>query len=257
MKRLLIILIQPLLYLWFIALILCFALPVVIFALPFNANTRFKITAPMWVKFFRIQLKTVFFTNLLIDDRRDDLSKKRTSPEGLYIANHQSFGDIPVLFSRVLMAPIMKKQVLYIPVLGLLAYASGAIVVDREDKDSRKKVFEVSKKELTSNRRQLQYYPEGTRRKDGGFGPKSFEEIKYALIQVAFEYNVPVYPISIYGTPEVVNGGLICPGQKTGIILHEPLHPHEFAEAEVFAKAAWQKVIDGFFELDRKINLRN
>ena len=148
----------------------------------------------------------------------------------------------------------MKKQVLYVPVLGFLAYASGAIVVDRTNKDSRKKVFEISKRELTSNRRQLQYYPEGTRRKDGGVGPKPFEEIKTALIDIAFEYNIPVYPVSIYGTQKVVNGGLVVPGRKTGILLHESVQAHNFADKISFAQAAWSKVVEGYFELDRKIN---
>lgn len=253
MKALLYI-IQPLLYLWFAALILFLALPVVLVVLPFGPETRFKVTSRMWIIFYKLMLKTIFFTNLLTIDRRDEESKRKISPPGLYIANHQSFGDIPIIFSKILMAPIMKKQVLYVPLLGLLAYASGAIVVDRKNKDSRKKVFEISKKELTSNRRQLQYYPEGTRRKDGGIGPKPFNEIKTALIDVAFEYNVPVYPVSIFGTPEVVNGGLIVPGRKTGIILHEPLHSHEYADQLSFAQAAWEKVVDGYFELDRKIN---
>lgn len=245
---------QPFVYIWFATLIIFFALPVVILVLPFGAETRFKVTSQMWVRFYRIMLKTVFFTNLLTIDRRDEESKKKISPPGLYIANHQSFGDIPIIFSKIIMAPIMKKQVLYVPILGLLAYASGAIVVDRKSKDSRKKVFEISKKELTSNRRQLQYYPEGTRRKDGGIGPKPFDQIKTALIDIAFEYNVPVYPVSIYGTPEVVNGGLVIPGRKTGIILHEAILAHEFADQSSFAKAAWDKVTEGYFELDRKIN---
>lgn len=247
-------LIQPFLYLWLAILVVFLALPVVIIALPFNTETRFKITSHLWIRFYRLMVKTIFFTDLLTIDRRDEESQKKISPPGLYIANHQSFGDIPILFSHVIMAPIMKKQVLYVPLLGLLAYASGAIVVDRTSKDSRKKVFDISKRELTSNRRQLQYYPEGTRRKDGGVGPKPFEEIKTALIDLAFEYNVPVYPVSIYGTQQVVNGGLVVPGRKTGIILHESIQSHNFADSESFAKAAWEKVISGYFELDRKIN---
>lgn len=251
----LLILIQPLLYSWFSLLLLLFAVPVILFLSPFPREWRFRISAPIWITFFNIVVKTVFFARVHKEDHRDEASKNKISPEGLYIANHQSFGDIPLVFSKILMPPIMKKQVLYIPVLGLSAFASGAIVVDRDSKESRKRVFEISKSELTGPRRQLQYYPEGTRRKDGGEGPKPVEEIKSALIHVAFEEKIPVYPISIYGTPKIINGGLIQPFQKVGIIFHSPVAPHAFQNKENFTKACWQKVIDGYFDLKTKINV--
>lgn len=245
---------QPFIYLAFAILLIIILLPWSLVVLPFNAKKRFVLTAPMWVLFFRIVVKFVFLARVLEIDERDEASQKKISPAGLYIANHQSFGDIPVVFSKILMPPIMKKEVLYIPILGICAYSSGAIVVDRKDKDSRKKVFEMSKQNLTTHRKQLQYYPEGTRRKDGGKGPKPYNEIKTALMHVAYEYKIPLYPISIYGTPQIINGGFIRPFQKVGIHLHPMINPEDFDNAEAFCQVSWQKVIDGYFALEAKIN---
>lgn len=43
----------------------------------------------------------------------------------LYIANHQSYIDIPLIITKFQVPPIMKKEVLYIPIIGLVGWAMG------------------------------------------------------------------------------------------------------------------------------------
>jgi 1-acyl-sn-glycerol-3-phosphate acyltransferase len=246
------ILIQPVLYGWFFIILCLTVLPVSILALPFNKYTRLKLTAPFWKILFSLQIKTVFMANVHTEDYRDEESKSLLSPPGLYIANHQSFADIPLIFSHLVIPPIMKKEVLYIPILGICVYSSGGIIVDRKNKNSRKQVFEESKKRLLEGNKQLYYFPEGTRQKKG-MDPKPFSELKTPLLEFAFKNKIPVYPVSVEGTSQVLTGEGIQLFKSLGIILHKAILAEDFKDKDLFMKSCWDKVIEGKRKLNREI----
>lgn len=229
--------------------------PLSIIALPFNPKIRIKIVSPGWGFFGTILIYFGILAKVTKIDERDEDIKKQRQPHGLHIANHQSFIDIPLVLTTLQIPPIMKKEVLYIPIFGLCGYASGAIIVDRSNKDSRKKVLELSKRRLISEFRSLQYYPEGTRQRQG-FEPKDFSEIKTPLMEFAYDEGLPLYPISIYGTKKVLSNktGIIRYFQKLGIKNHQALYPRDFETKEEFLKAGWKKVQDGYYELAEKLN---
>lgn len=245
-------LLQPLYYLWIYVLICFIVLPASLVALPFSKAKRVTITAPFWNLFFKIILKTVFFSNITKIDRRPLEVQKSISPQGLYVANHKSFTDIPLLFSVLIIPPIMKKEVLYIPLFGICAYSAGGILVDRKDKNSRSKVFEESKQRLLTGRKQLQYYPEGSRQhKNESVLPVNC--IKTALMEFAYDKNIPLYPVSMEGTQHTMEKSKIIPFQPLGIILHAPIYPKEFKDKNQFIEKAWNTVITGKAELVAKI----
>jgi 1-acyl-sn-glycerol-3-phosphate acyltransferase len=160
--------------------------------------------------------------------------------------------DIPLILSQYQVPPIMKKEVLYLPVLGFLAWVAGALVVSRGKRDSRKKVFVKARERLVTHNYGLQYYPEGTRSRDGK--PKDFADLKVTLLHLAFEENIPVIPVSMYGTSHILkHGDFIHFGKKVGIITHPPLEPKNFASANEFARAAWDVVKQGHSELASKL----
>lgn len=243
---------QPFLYLWIAILFFFIMVPISIIALPFNQLTRFKLTAPFWYLFFNAVIRSVLFVKLYSEDRRDEMSRKTITPQGLYIANHQSFMDIPLNYSHLVIPPIMKKSILYIPVFGICAYSAGSIVVDRKDPNSRKKVFEEASGRLLTGFKQLQYYPEGTRNKKSD-APKPLEELKTKLMRYAYDHKVPVYPMSFYGTKSVMRDRIIHLGQKVGIILHAGVHPQDFKSADDFIAECWSKVVAGHQELSEKL----
>lgn len=247
-------LIYPFLLGWFGALLVVIVAPLSLIALPFSVKHRTSITAPGWYLFFNIVMRTVFWAKTISVDERSDEEKRKTIPNGLYIANHHSFVDIPLLFSHLIIPPIMKKEVLYIPVLGILAYSSGAIILDRKDKQSRRKALIESQKRLTSGHHVLQYYPEGTRQK-GNKPPKDVSQIKTPLIEFAYKNNIPVYPVSLFGTNKVINSNAtINPFKKVGIKLHAARMPENFSEKEDFIKQVWNDVTSGYHELENKVN---
>ena len=245
-------LMQPFIY---IVLFSCFCLLIVppsLIALPFSRRVRLKITSRFWVLFFTITTYTVSFFKFHKEDRRDEMAKSHISPPGLYIANHQSFMDIPLTFSAFIIPPIMKKSLIYIPVFGLCAYSSGAILVDRKNQNSRKKALKAAMLRLKQGYKNMMYYPEVTRNKNSS-APKQLEDIKTPIMKYAYENQVDIYPVSLYGTDKSYQNRLLSIGNPLGMILHEALSPSNYETKDDFIKAAWEKVHSGYYELQEKL----
>lgn len=225
--------------------------PVTLLAWPLKLRPRLTIIGPIWGLFSRFILRCVCWSPLYVEDHRQPEFRVHP-PVGLYISNHQSYIDIPLIISQYQVLPIMKKEVAYIPLFGPIAIAAGALAVSRGKRDSRKKVFMAAKKRLVDEQFAVQYYPEGTRSRNGQ--PKSFEEVKTTLIQLAFEENVPVIPISMYGSCRVLSKhGFLRPGQNLGIITHAALLPQNYQDVNEFSRAAWEKVLSGYAQLAAKL----
>lgn len=217
-------------------------------------NTRLKLTSPFWELYGKIIVYFVCLCRNYTEDHRPEAERKMHNPPGLYIANHQSFLDIPLVLCSFQVPPIMKKEILYIPIFGLCGYSSSAMIVDRKKGESRRKVFEQAKERLTTFACNLQYYPEGTRQKEDA-PPRSVDKIKKPLMVFAYENNIPVYPVSIYGTRKVLNSiAAINYGSRVGKIMHSPVRPENFNSSEEFVNTAWNKVIEGYHQLEAKLN---
>lgn len=189
-----------------------------------------------------------------IDIQRDERSPhmRGIPAQGLYVANHQSYIDIPLIVTMFQVPPIMKKELLYIPVFGWLAWISGAMPVSRSSNQSRRKVFSLTKNRILQDKIGIQVYPEGTRSKTGL--PKPFDEIKRTLLVFAYNEQIPVVPTSMYGTRGVLSPkGTIRPGRHLGIIVHKEILPQNFASADEFARACWEKVIEGHDQMKAEL----
>jgi len=124
-----------------------------------NWNTRLKITSPFWEFYAKVVVYFVCFCRNYTEDYRPEHEQRLHNPPGLYIANHQSFLDIPLVLCSFQVPPIMKKEILYIPIFGICGYSSSAMIVDRKKGESRRKVFAQAKERLTTFASNLQYYP--------------------------------------------------------------------------------------------------
>jgi 1-acyl-sn-glycerol-3-phosphate acyltransferase len=242
----------------FIALVLLFLVlfPACLVAIPFPLHRRLKIVCPVWAFFSKALLRYACHAHLDISDDLRSPEFKTVPAFGLYVANHQSYVDIPVILTMFQVPPIMKKEVLYIPLFGLLGWISGALIVSRGKMNSRKKVFEQTKKRILKERIGVQVYPEGTRSKDAL--PKSIDEIKKTLLVFAFQEKIPVIPTSIYGTRGVLGkNGFIQPNRHLGIIVHREVNPIDFSDAESFVKEVWGKVIAGHNQMKNQLSPLN
>lgn len=233
-------------------LLLFVLMPGCLIAFPFPIQRRLKIVSKPWTWFGQGVLKWACHARIAISEDYRSLEYAGVPCRGLYVANHQSYLDIPLMVTLFQAPPIMKKEVLYLPIFGWMAWISGALPVSRSSTASRRKVFEQAKKRLLKENVGLQVYPEGTRSKTSF--PKTFQEIKKTLLVFAYNEKIPVIPTSMYGTRGILNSkGLIRTKKHVGIIIHREIHPENFASAEEFAEACWNKVIEGHDQMKAKL----
>lgn len=237
-------------------LLLFLLLPACLVAIPFRIRTRLKIVSPVWAICSRILLRSACGATVdIIEDHRSPEISGRI-PYGLYVANHQSFIDIPLITSVYQAPPIMKKEVLHIPIFGWLGWISGALPVSRGKHDSRKKVFAKTKYRILVDRVGVQVYPEGTRSKNSE--PKEFKNLKRTLFMFAYNEKIPLIPTSIYGTRGILSAnGRINQGKHIGIIVHKEIDPKDFSSSEEFCRTCWEKVTMGYEQMKAKLGPLN
>lgn len=239
-----------------VLLLICGLLPACLIALPFGLERRLKIVSPVWDFCSIMLLRYGCHAHLDIQEDYRSQELRGTPPKGLYVCNHQSYADIPLLMTMYQAPPIMKKEVLYIPFVGWLAWISGALPVSRSKVSSRKKVFEQAKRRIVSAKIGLQVYPEGTRSKEAH--PKSYDQIKRTLLVFAFNEKIPVIATSIYGTRGVLSPiGLIKTQRHLGIIVHKELRPEDFTNSDEFCRAVWGNVVSGYEQIRSRLGPLN
>jgi 1-acyl-sn-glycerol-3-phosphate acyltransferase len=152
----------------------------------------------------------------------------------VFVANHQSIYDIPILFWSLpyQLRIIAKESLGRIPFLGWHLRRTGHMLVDRK-RPARSKIFGWASR-LTANELSLIVFPEGTRSLDGRVG-----RFKGGSFYLALEAGLPVVPLSIVGSRHVMLRGRLAtyPG-TVRLVVHEPIDtrglqdddPREFAE---------------------------
>lgn len=153
----------------------------------------------------------------------------RVSVEGLdqltpgatyvFVANHQSIYDIPVLFAAVpfQLRIIAKESLGRFPILGWHLRRSGHMLVDRRRPD-RQGIFTWATS-LPSRGLSLIVFPEGTRSRDGHVAP-----FKAGSFFPAVQTGIPIVPLTVVGSRHVMTKGELTtrPGDVR-LIVHAPI----------------------------------
>lgn len=115
----------------------------------------------------------------------------------VFIANHQSQLDIPVLMGglRHQLSFIAKKELFSIPFFGWGMYAAGHIWIDRTNARKARISIRRAISRLVKDNVSLAVFPEGTRSQDGVIG--RFKQGSFSLVQQA---GVEVVPVVIINT---------------------------------------------------------
>ena len=135
----------------------------------------------------------------------------------IYMANHQSNADIPLLLGRlpVQFRWLAKAELFKIPIFGRAMRGVGYISIDRSN---RKSAFESLERaaQTIRNGTSVLIFPEGTRSRDGHMLP--FKKGGFVL---SVDSGVPIVPIIIRGTREIIPKGhfMIRPAPITMQIL--------------------------------------
>lgn len=136
----------------------------------------------------------------------------------LFLSNHQSIYDIPVLFWHlpIELRIIAKDSLGRFPFLGWHLRRTGHVLVDR-DNPGRSTLQQVTR--LMQQRLSLLVFPEGTRSQDG-----RLLRFKAGTILLALDAGIPIVPVAIEGTRHVMRKGrlMTCPGHVR-LRVHPPI----------------------------------
>ncbi len=143
----------------------------------------------------------------------------------IFMSNHQSNFDIPVLFNKlnVQFRWLAKAELFKIPIFGRGMRGAGYISIDRSD---RRSAFKSLKRAAESirNGTSVLVFPEGTRSTDGHLLP--FKKGGFVL---AVDAAVPVVPIIIKGTHAIMQkGDMLIRRRPVQVQVLSPIDASEF-----------------------------
>ncbi len=118
----------------------------------------------------------------------------------VYMCNHQSNADIPVLMGclNVQFRWLAKAELFRIPLFGYAMKRTGAVSIDRSDSRAGLRSFKQAARTIRDGT-SVVIFPEGTRSMDGNISP-----FKMGGFVLAIEAGVPIVPIILHGTRAVM-----------------------------------------------------
>jgi 1-acyl-sn-glycerol-3-phosphate acyltransferase len=147
----------------------------------------------------------------------------------VFVANHQSIYDIPVIFASLpyQLRIIAKDSLGSFPFLGWHLSRTGHLLVNRKKLDARG-VFNWANA-LTSKGLSLIVFPEGTRSETGRVGV-----FKGGSLYPAVQAGLPIVPLSVAGSRHVMKKGrlMTCPGEVE-LTIHDPIPTVAAAEPNI------------------------
>ena len=165
--------------------------------------------------------------------RMEGLERITPGTTYVFVSNHQSIYDIPVIFSALpfQLRIIAKESLGRFPFLGWHLRRTGHLLVDRRNPDRAGILRQW--KALVGQGLSLIVFPEGTRSADGRVSP-----FKAGSVLLAIEAQLPIVPVTIDGTRHVMPKGQLttCPGHAL-VVVHAPIETAGMASADARAFA--------------------
>jgi 1-acyl-sn-glycerol-3-phosphate acyltransferase len=142
----------------------------------------------------------------LLDIRLDARGAERVPPGRAYVymSNHQSHLDIPVLYATLpspTIRMLAKKELFRIPLWGRGLRAAEFIEVDRSNHERAVRSIEYAAS-LVRDGVSIYLAPEGTRSRDGRIG-----RLKKGGFHLALETHAPIVPVAVSGTIDILPRG--------------------------------------------------
>jgi 1-acyl-sn-glycerol-3-phosphate acyltransferase len=157
---------------------------------------------------------------------REKIDKKE---KYIFVSNHLSYFDIPVLISAVPnnMRFIYKKSIAYVPFFGWAVYLGGYVPVDRSNARSGFEAIRKAAELIKTKGFSFIVFPEGTRSKDGNLG-----EFKRGAFLLANAAKEKIVPVTIIGSDKILpkNSFKI----KSGVVKVIFGEPVEYKEDKTF-----------------------
>jgi 1-acyl-sn-glycerol-3-phosphate acyltransferase len=139
----------------------------------------------------------------------------------VFVSNHQSIYDIPVIFAALpyQLRIIAKESLAMFPVLGWHLRRGGHLFVERKNPDGSRILARW--RALVQDGLSLIIFAEGTRSYDGRVA-----RFKAGSFLLALQAGLPIVPLAVIGTRHVMQKGRLRtePGDVT-LIVHDPIYP--------------------------------
>jgi 1-acyl-sn-glycerol-3-phosphate acyltransferase len=147
----------------------------------------------------------------------------------VFVANHQSIYDIPIIFSSLpyQVRIIAKKSLGTFPFIGWHLRRTGHMLVDRKNPTRALHIF-ARASTLMKQGLCLIVFPEGTRSRDGRVAP-----FKGGSFFLALRTGLPLVPLSVVGSRHVMLKGRLAtyPG-RVKLIVHEAIDTGTLTDAD-------------------------
>lgn len=143
----------------------------------------------------------------------------------LFVANHQSNFDIPIIIGHVPRDKgfIAKLELSKVPAFNRWMKYIGCIFIDRKDPRQSLTVINDAAIRLKEGH-SLVIFPEGTRSADGTVGP-----FKAGGLRLAIKARVPIVPVTISGSKNIMpKGTSIIKSASVNVLISPPILPDEF-----------------------------
>jgi len=145
----------------------------------------------------------------------------------LFVANHQSIYDIPILFTTLpfQLRIIAKASLRRFPVLGWHLRYTGHLLVEGDLSGS---AILTRVADLIRKGHSLIAFPEGARSVDG-----QVNAFKRGLFLAAIEASLPVVPVVVISSRHVMLKGrlMTCPGEVE-VVVHEPIQTQDLTRRD-------------------------
>ncbi len=171
--------------------------------------------------------------------------KENLPKEGpvVYIANHQSFSDIPLLcnvLDTVQTGFIAKDSLSKVPLYGEWIDLVRSVYINREN--PRESVKAINKGvDYIKNGYSLVIFPEGTRSQAAEIG-----EFKKGSTKLATKPGVPIVPITLHGTYKLFERQGYNTPADIGVIIHPPIETANLTREEEGALTErLQEIVEG------------
>lgn len=149
----------------------------------------------------------------------------------IFIANHQSYIDIPVLIQALpsfQLRWIAKKELLWVPLFGWAIWSAKHIIVDRSNLSKAKASLKKAEQRIKAGV-SVVLFPEGTRGSNGGLLP-----FKRGGFVLAIKARTPIVPVTVSGA-----GTILPPGDwrirkgEIKVIVSEPVEVDRYQIGKV------------------------
>jgi 1-acyl-sn-glycerol-3-phosphate acyltransferase len=171
----------------------------------------------------------------------EGLEKLDPSKTYIFMSNHTSNLDPPVLLPLIpkRTSVMAKKELFRYPILGETMRIGQLVPVDRGNREAGIAAVRAAA-EVIRQGVNMTIYVEGKRSFDGKLLP-----FKKGPFYLAVECGVPVVPVTIVGTHEIMPKARfgITPGTAR-VIFHDPIDPSEFGNRDRLMERVWNVIND-------------